>query len=1268
MVSIVNGALGRTERRTRAQENEERRAIQASIDDQSNVVPVIEGAGIKTPSIFENNPDLIFPSPRRTENVPAVSEYTDRVNEEVINRNITPSQVSDIREVGTPIGSITGTQQPVGVDENNQLIYKPVEESTVLEQMRRLELPTGAKEAALDLNYMYDTDPKHSKIHIPANQEERVEKLLTSMYDYTANLMEKNPTFALALGKLTDLDLDQYSKISTLVNSQVLLTQESYVKGRMMGQGSKFLDLIDPSDAPEVSRESQLGMNENEYNRAAIGAFKRILAVGGVDISSLTPEDFTVMAGALLEHAIESNQISSTKIKGEKVYVPRGAHAGSILGNQSNALVGNDLKQNVQDTAPQAGISTQKGRALPGLTGRKSAASSPTDQPTVDLTKDIQSNMPYMVAMKETSIIFLEWMDVIKNLVVPQEGSEQRIHSTSKFAPLFKLDEGTAEASYKRKIYDLSPLGAPSMEQQAKVTRTVNKITNTRITEVYTSLNKQLELIKRGKGDPDGLFFYTFGNSDINGRIYNNTHNGNYTLDKVGARQSQKAKINPYLTIKKEGWEGRNASVNASAIKLLAAEGNPKKFNNIINNMDPDIEAEISFRICLVRTILKDVKHAKKKIGLNEELTPADKNAITLAESSNLLGRSNFSNGELYRAYMRMNSAENPLALIRHFGNQGAAIELALEGANKSVRDLPVIEFDINSSAAELRQQAADAWGDITTNSTEALANYANERGELRQQTSIRDNALSYIKAYDGDKNSPNRFELDFEIELDATQSGPFLQALIAPTASSREVMESLGLEMNTGKGDLRDFAKGLLLDGDVTESAFVGDQEQQQAWQGFVQNIFKSDRASYARELMLKQPIMQFYYGKPASMFSDVSAELLGWFEKEIDMEPNLKGMTPQDRVAGVQKIINSMLTNDRFDANYANVMKRFGKWLALTDSDLVIDGPMGKINLTMESLAQIINDDETIGEQVTPASLRLNIVELFDSQNEETIQFQTMRKSRTTASPKTKSQYDPTLPTSGTNIRTNPGKKLSDALGVLIIHQLDNAVMNHTVNIVNMDRPRNNPLPAKIIYDAIIPNAAGYLRYHHAYNNESLPLAQKWDLPKSLKKLSNKARVKFNKDIEGIESFNISVIEGRDGHLHGVERFAVLTGWLDEYSIRQPRRQDYPSGKDGLQSFQVANAKSKDQVTEEAMMSAVNSGYKRPILAESFYEQGFINQGEAFVINAEERSNMYMSKKAFISLLVSYQNKFNSSFDDWVNTVYDNKVPINTGMGHLG
>jgi len=1257
MVASSRLTGGTSVRKTYAEQNAERARLQG-INFNEGQVPVMKGAALET----------VIPSPRRVETAPDVSEYEARVNEEVNARDINPAQVESIRQSGTPLGSVVGTQQAVGVGADEQTIYKPVEESTVVKQMDRLSLPEGAKEAALDLNYMYETNPKFSKIHIPQNQESKVESLLDSMYQYTDEALVNNPMFAGALSKLPTVNLDQYSKVAVLANANVLHTQESYVKGRMTGQADDRFSLVDAEETPVVSRESQLGMNASEYGRAATGALKRILTVGGVDISALTEEDFTIMGGALLEHAIESGQISSTKVDGEVVYVPRGAHAGSILGTQSNALIGNDLKQNVQDTAPQAGIGTQKGKALPGLGGRKSAAVKPTDQPTTDLTKDIQSNMPYMVDMDNTSIIFLEWMDVIDNIVVPQEGSMQLVHSTSPFAEVFKMDLGTATAAYKRKVYQLSTSNEPDIEQVAKITRTVNKITNTRMTEVYTSLNKQLDLIKRGKADPDGLFFYTFGNSDINGRIYNNTHNGNYTLDKVGARQSQKAKINPYLTIKKEGWVGRNASINVAARKLLEVEGNPKQFNKIINGLSPDVEAEISFRIALVKTLLKDAKHAKKNAGLGKS-TNADARALTMAEASGLMNRSNHSNKELYAAYERL-SVEDPIALMRHYGNQGAAIREAIDGMNKSIRDLPVIEFDPNATAQERKAQAAEAWGDISTKDSSALAQFANQRGELRQQTSIRDNALKYIRAYDGDVSAPNRFELDFEIELDATQSGPFLQALIAPSGSARDVMDSLGLEMNTTKGDLRDFAKGLLLDGKgtVVEEAFVGDPEQAEAWQGFVRSIFDSDRSSYARELMLKQPIMQFYYGKPAHMFSDVSAELLGWFDQEIQLDPRLSGMAPQDRVAAVQNIIGTMLTNDRFDANYATVMKNLGKWLAITDSDLVLDGPMGKINLTMESLAQILNDDETINERVTPASLRLNIVELFDTQTNTPLKFQVMKKSRTTASPKTKSQYDPTRPISGDNIKTMPGKKLADALGVLIIHQLDNAVMNHTVNTVNMNRPRNNPLPAKIIYDAIIPNAAGYLRYSHAYNNESLPLAQKWDLPKALNKLRAKAQEKFLKETKGMESFNISVLEGRDGHLHGVERFAVITGWLDDYATRQPRRQDYPPGTGGNRMFKLDESKSKTAVMEEAMMVAKNAGYIPPELAESYYTQGFVEQDEVFVLNAEERSNMHIKRDAFLSLIRKFQNKHTATFQEWESTVYANKVPINTGMGHLG
>jgi len=1143
------------------------------------------------------------------------------------------------------------------------------------------ELPSNV--GILDVDQL-NTSPDYNKSNARVDDDNanRADGMLVDMSDFMAGRLDSSneaydAELESAVTKMGLGSIDQLSSISALSLAGSMRTQDSFIAGHSTGANALTIDDIESYGVEHqgVQVPSQIGMNQDDLTRSIADRLKKLLKLSGVETANLNERDYQVIGSTLLQQSMDTGQLVRTKVGNKITYVPTGAHVGSILGLQSDALVGADLQLEVSDVPTSRGNAATMHGALPGQSGTRSPSGKQPVQPALDNSKDVMGHMAMGMDVDVVSAIYLQISDVLANLVNPNASTDVEdqgilIYSTSPFADMFKLDFGTADAAYRNKVYESNAdnVNGPEISpaQRAKLQQDVNKITNTRVDEVITNLNKQLKLIKEGKYDEaNKAFYYTFGNGDINGRIYNTTHNGNYTLDKVISRQTQKAKINPRLIITKEGFDKRNTRIDRAAKSLFAEEGNPKAFNRILNGMPSDIEAEISFRVVMVSTILKDAKHARKAVGRNEGTT-ADEAAIALAESSGLSGLNNISNKAMYDAYSAMNR-NDPLRIMRHLGNQGAAIRSSLDNMNKDIMSLEVIAFDPRSNAKERKMEALEKWGDITTADIKPLAAHANERGELRQQMSIRNNAFRYLEALENPEAS-NHIELDFEVELDAKQSGPFLQALIAPGKDAGDTLDHLGFESNTSKGDLRDVGKAILLGGVPTATAYVSEPAMAGAWDKLIKKAFQGEKSGVARELFLKQTIMQYYYGKPKNMFGDIAEEILGYFDEEVNQDSLLKDMSGKERVEGLAGIISNMLGSPQFDVNYISVMKNLGQSLALTGSDLVIDGPMGPINLTMESLAQAFTDADESGDVKTPQQLRLDIIELIDQDNNK-FNVNVTRRTTDTHAAKVGRSYDQSKPLSGRNYPSKPGKRLADSLGVLIIHQLDNAVMNHTVNTVNMHRDRNNPLPAKVIYDAVITNAAGFLRYSHTYNNESIPMLQNWNLGSAITKTVDKAAADFKKSIEGKDSFNLSVIEGGDGNLHGVERYAVLTSWLDDYYIDMPKQSDYP---DNVNLFKAKEAEYTSRSMINATTHAKSAGYLPPLFNPAFLEHGVLERGEPMILNAVERSNMHISKQHFDFLFNVFQQRYKGRLSRFKNDIETNKAKIlakpHRKVNHLG
>jgi len=1276
----------------------------------------ISGSQLELPSqqafVSDRGPLQLVPQiekgPFVTEEPQSNAEYQRQTRQSM---NRTPKQIDKFVNEGGFKNYGNDQQFYGGVDEEGNVINNEVNKSdfdAASERYNLVEAPLDA-DGNVDINLLA-TNPVYRETYAVLTGDDNIDTADRHMADmevhfdnllYQENVdAEGNVTgvnenydqdVSIAYNKLLDnnvkMNQRSFSHIQTLSLAAAMRNQDAYTTGKITGANSMSeadRKQFGIDDIQGVQEPNQIGLPGTGLISNIVNRTKQLFNIAGIDYKTWSEIDFQSTAKSTLQQALDSTNIVRQVVDKQATYIPVGAHVGTVLGLQSDTLVGVGTEIEVSSIPPLNGrVVTQFG-ALPGQEGRKSPSKNPPVQITIDQAKDIMSHMAYGMDADVVMAVYAQISDVMMNMVIPNadamnQSSIPLMYSTSEFAPMFKLDYDTAEASYKHKLYARG--ASENRQEQTRLQQDTNKITNQRVDEIITNLNKQLSLIKNGDyAAANKAFYYTFGNGDINGRIYNTTHNGNYTLDKVVARNTQRAKINPRVQVNFSDFGNRNIRINKGAKSLFNAEGNPKEFNKIINAMPKDIEAEISFRLALMHTILKDAKTARKKIGKNES-TPEGMRAIEMAEASGLGPLRNVSNAAAFAAYNRIN-ANDPMKIIRYFGAQGAEIREALDNTSKKLFELEVIEFDPLGNAADRKQQALESWGDITTNNIKPLAKYANHRGEVRQQMSIRDNALKYMLAYDKSKTDGSgvTFEMDFEIEMDATQSGPFLQNLIAPSSGSRETLGVLGYYNNTTKGDLRDAGKKLLMNGTVVNALGLP-SDVAEAWGDILNKSLSGQKANIGRELLLKQTIMQYYYGKPASMFGDIAEEWLGYFDEEITQNGVLKGLSTDDRINSVKAIIGEMLSNKQFDVTYINTMKRLGMTLALTGSDLKIDGPMGPINLTMESLVQAFEEQEGMSNSLTPESMKLALLELFDPgldssgnvKGKFTIPVTQKRTDTFAVKP---TRFDQSKRSSGANYPSRPGKRLADSLGVLIIHQLDNAIMNQAVNSVQANnfakgknRGRNSPLPAKIIYDAIITNAAGFLRYQHAYNNEAIPMLAKWDLGAALKKLESKAASEFKKENKGKESFNISVIQGEDGNLHGVERYSVLTTFLDDYWMNMPRREQYADNQVG--AFNAAVAEYTGRGMKNIALEAKQAGYKAPIINEIWYETGVLERGEPLILNAAERANMILDKQGFDELVDSFLQRNLKGLNTFIDNINREKKKADdrpkTNNGHL-
>ena len=1214
-----------------------------------------------------NNP----PIPQVTEVPEPAGVYRDEVAQQVIARGVDPASLLEMKEgmQGQPKSANQGAAGARRImDEDGSGELRPATQRELLEEAVKTQ-PSLNADVFVDPSYLNNEVAEGNPLHKDLSSMSATNTKLNAAEDYLKGLRLTDPEFKGSTDRFLSthpsMDTTIFSNAATTALAGSIYAQSSFVAGKREtpaldgdiqgGIGSKF------EDKGVISR---IGMTSSELISSTAHRLRDHMDAFGaeVDLSGVDPHDYTIVSTRLVEEALGNGDLVTTRIHGQDVVLPTGNdNVGNLLGQVSDAIVGDDKKVGLGVATLLGGVSPLIGKELKHNSGRKRPNKTNIDDSMV--VTDMIGKMPVGSNLTSAEIAVYSLMDTLRHMKSPLDQGQMAansyknpdnilIYSESDFAGEYKMDKGSITASWRKKViqmkellgeenlqrdpvdptrYDLNPL------QYSEITDTVNKITKNRRNGYLVNFNKQVGLIvEEGLANKGVARFVPMSTFDINRRMASIAHDAQFASDKMGSRQIIATKIHAYVKVDPSNFEKFNTNFNKVAKELFAIEGNDDAWQSKLNSMGKPMEYELSFRISMVRDLLRTGRAAFKKKSKGISLTDSEQTAYNFTHGTGMGMIRNPTHSLLYQVYMEMN-AKDPTTLLRYFGKQGRDIRNTIDSASVKLVDLPYIKFDPNQTPDERASQTIEAWKDYTIKDHSVLAELVNKRGDALTTSTIRETAMNYMEAIDS--GNLTHVEMLAEYDPDATQSGPHNQTIVAPTKNGLFIEGLLGSDPNTTLGDLRDHASELLLGGDLIKGVFK-DPQASRAWIGFIRDALTGDRDGTVRELMLKQPITQFYYGKPANRFTDLAAEMLGWFPIEIDNVEYIKGLSDTERVAELALVIQGVLQTDKFDSSFAEMMKKVGMYLAMTDGDMIVHTPFGDANLSKESMHYEFENADKLAAKGMPQELKISAIEFFDAGTEQTIKHPFKSAKKSNSGPKNK-PYNQSQLITGDNNPTSPGRDFADSIGVLILHQLESMMLNHTIIGVNKNRNDNELVAARPIFDSIITNGGGLLRYTHYFNNVTIPALRNWDFFEALGDMVKEAETTFikkrktnrhgvkNKDGKLSEHYNISVIRGEDGNLHPVERYAVLTSWLDKYYIDIPNEFDHPDEvilEDKLLEYNTTHPR-----LTKAINQAKGTGYIPPIFNPFYLEHGYLPIGQDLVLNASERANMFLSLKDF-------------------------------------
>jgi len=325
----------------------------------------------------------------------------------------------------------------------------------------------------------------------------------------------------------------------------------------------------------------------------------------------------------------------------------------------------------------------------------------------------------------------------------------------------------------------------------------------------------------------------------------------------------------------------------------------------------------------------------------------------------------------------------------------------------------------------------------------------------------------------------------------DGNQNGIFLQSLFF---GSTDNAIRLGIA-NPSQEDMRGAALNkvkLQLDNILKD-----DKEKLLALKSFLAAAEERMGRSKVAKIFFKAPLMQNAYSKHASMFRDYPFEVMDEYGSELeDLAVQHLDSAFESRAAAYEALGTGIegTLGELINAQYAQIMKSIGRYTAILDNTIFMEGLSGDTAVFSPPGLQPVNknfDDSSYTQKTLPNGQNI----LVKLPNREVDTFMTADGSVSIES--SELTYAPSY-SKGAQMhlkrRTKTWDLFLNALGtsqsrmmaVMPIQAMDGDLLKWTTLFVN--RGLRTPVPALWVHDSIISTPFGSLVYRNAYNNVAI------------------------------------------------------------------------------------------------------------------------------------------------------------------------------------
>ena len=525
---------------------------------------------------------------------------------------------------------------------------------------------------------------------------------------------------------------------------------------------------------------------------------------------------------------------------------------------------------------------------------------------------------------------------------------------------------------------------------------------------------------------------------------------------------------------------------------------------------------------------------------------------------------------------------------------------------------------------------------------------------------------------------------------LDGVQNGVFLTGLYT---GSDKVLLQLGTHqkadtVNREDQKLEDLRALLYNNLGVNIDGIVSDKDKAAQWK----ELFKSlkESAQSKKELyddFSKNPIMQYSYGKDASMFKKEMSDFISKNRQGTSSEifneiqesygGNSDAMARElARImeAALKSSISNSLTdmNKNFGWGYA-LLNRVPSLKDVTGDDVLL----GTSDLgVVRNFAAEAEETYATGEGEQSFDLRAETPVMDSFGGIEVDRFKPQHQAAFAKGEKAFWNEE-----TGSFDRYNPefGSGLANQMGVVMVQATDASLLKLMMAHVNKDR--TTPLPIRTVHDSIATTPRGYLHYANAYNNVAIPQAKN-SIRGYAKDLSKDYYKQRDEVFEEVEKAGVPVGIGSAGQFPAIAAFfdniqnkyfgKGADSYRDEVFVKGNTPEAIARGHEG---FQKAQAKAEKLLKEARALGYVPPhGRIRPDEQVSLNEMmdGADNHRQYVAIKPSNFRKLVELIEARELKLIGPSSKVHSWVADFENNVNDGYDTLKrktkgTGIGQM-